>query len=149
MDKVELAFKQPGAISARDLSSYLHYFTAAYAAAVEHYGKIPAEKFLGKFGYYLEDYRRVLCQLGNDEKLDMVEYYFYSQVEENELYVQQIQTNDALRLFCFGLEVGILLPAMISGCEFSQTGDGLNMDPLPSGLKNLKEAFFKLPGRQK
>jgi len=149
MDKIELAFTQPGAISARDLSSYLHYFTAAYAIAVEHYGNVPAEKLLEKFGYYLDDYRRVLCQLGNDEKLDMVEYYFYSRVEEHELYVQQIQTNDALRLFCFGLEVGILLPAVISGCEFSKTDNGLHMEPLPTGLKKLKEAFFKLPGRQK
>ena len=55
MDKIELAFTQPGAISARDLSSYLHYFTAAYAIAVEHYGNVPAEKLLEKFGYYLYD----------------------------------------------------------------------------------------------
>ena len=149
MDRVELAFADPGAISARDLSSYLHYFTAAYAIAVEHYGNVPPERFLEKFGYYLDDFRRMLCQLGNNEKLDMVEYYFYTPVDRHELYVQQIQTNSALRLFCYGSEVGILLPAMVSGCMFSDTSDGLGMEPLPAGLKNLKEAFFKLPGREK
>jgi|GEM_PF-2302595 len=149
MDRVELTFVNPGTIRARDISSYLHYFTAAYAIAVEHYGKVPTERFLENFGYYLDDFRRILCQLGNDEKLDMVEYYFYSPVDEHELYIQQIQTNSALQLFCYGSEVGILLPALVSGCEFSDSSDGLDMKPLPTGLKNLKEAFFKLPGRDK
>ncbi|MEQ9209851.1 MAG: hypothetical protein RLN96_08430 [Pseudomonadales bacterium] len=149
MDRVELAFTDPGAIRARDLSSYLHYFTAAYAIAVEHYGNVPPERLLEKFGYYLDDFRRMLCQLGNNEKLDMVEYFFYAPVDKHELYVQQIQTNTALRLFCYGSEVGILLPAMVSGCEFGGTTEGLDMEPLPAGLKRLKEAFFKLPGREK
>jgi hypothetical protein len=149
MDRVELAFKDPGAIRARDLSSYLHYFTAAYAIAVDKYGNVPPEQFLERFSYYLGDFHRTLCQLGNDEKLDMVEYYFYTPVDRHELYVQQIQTNNALRLFCFGTEIGILLPAMVSGCTFTETSDCLDMEPLPVGLKSLKEAFFKLPGRDK